>query len=262
MPAERPGIGMRHQRCSARPGAAGLDGLLDRENMRRKVADTSVPARLVGVSRPIGLRPFEIVLRLGGKRAHGAAAQNEQPAHQSKRNDSPETQGHAASIPDEKLRRLARVAGTFLSVRGVHQLADDAAVGYPPARPAAGTQAGKLMLQRFKLPALHTHALELRIDEAVHFFARSAALAGEREQPAHVRKRHVEKPAMTDELQPLERLRSVAPISRRGARGWRKQPFPLVVANGRGIDARLAGQLSDFHAGLTLKWLQGFYYAP
>lgn len=147
-------------------------------------------------------------------------------------------------------------------MRGVHQLADDAAVGHSLARPAAGTETGELALERFKLPALHTHALELCIDEAVHFFARSAAFAGKREQPTHVCKRHVEKPAVTDELQPLDRLRSVAPISRRGARGWGKQPLPLVVANGRGIDARLAGQVSNSHPDLTLKWLQGFYYAP
>ena len=69
------------------------------------------------------------------------------------------------------------MAGAFFSMRRMHQLADDAAVGYPSARTAPGAQAGELALKRLELATLRTDPLELRVDEAVHFLARGTALS-------------------------------------------------------------------------------------
>lgn len=131
------------------------------------------------------------------------------------------------------------MAGTLLAMRSMHQLSDDAAISYTLARAAPGAQTGKLALKRLELASLRAHALQLRVDQVVYLLARRAALAGKDEQAAHVRKRHIEMPAVPDELQALHGFAAVYAISRSGSRWPRNQPFALVVANGGAINTGL-----------------------
>lgn len=147
-------------------------------------------------------------------------------------------------------------------MRGMHELADNAAVGDAFARMTLSTQAGKLTLKDFEFAPLGAYALQLRVDHAIYLLARAAPVARKGEKAAHVGERNIKESAVADELQPLDGLAAIAAVAGIRPRGRRDQPFAFVVANGPGVDAGLPAELSDFHDDLTLQSLQGYYYAP
>jgi len=140
------------------------------------------------------------------------------------------------------------MARASLAVRRVDELFQDAAIRYPVPAYALRVQARELLLQRIERRALCAHALQMRVDEGVHFIARDGLVARQREQAFDVDERHVERAAVPDEVQPLERLGTVGAVTRsRAARGL-DQPCLLVVADGLHVYARPAGQFTDFHS--------------
>lgn len=69
MPAHRAGIGLKHPGICAPLREARLSGLLDCEDVGRQVANTTVVALAVRLTRHIGVSGLEIVLRLRRIRA-------------------------------------------------------------------------------------------------------------------------------------------------------------------------------------------------
>jgi len=107
---------------------------------------------------------------------------------------------------------------------------------------------------RFLINPLGLHSSEITASSLllVDLVAGHARIARQIDQALDLRNRHVQRAAMAHEVEPLEVLGAVGPITRRGARRSRQQPFALVVAHGLHVDAGLVSEFSDPHGDLTL----------
>ena len=83
----------------------------------------------------------------------------------------------------------------------MHQVDDDAALGNALSSAALRAQVDEPALESLKLKPLGPHTLQLGVDYAIYLATRSSRIAGELEQPAHIGERHVQQPAMLDELE-------------------------------------------------------------
>ena len=150
----------------------------------------------------------------------------------------------------------ARVRGRFavtrarLAVSGGDQLVQNAALAGFVAGVASFSKLGQLAFQRahrFK-PRPHPHKLIL--DQAIDVAAVLPRPLHELEQSANIGQRDIEGPAVTDKGEPLELALAVGTVAVRLPLRWRKQPLPLVIADGLNVHAGRCGQFPDTHEGL------------
>jgi len=135
-----------------------------------------------------------------------------------------------------------------ICARCADQLLQDAAVGYLVSCRTTGSQCAELRFEPLEASAFCADVLEVPLHEYVHLVTGNASVASECQEALDIRDRYVERPAVTDKMQPLEMLWPVQTIACRGARGRFEQPFTLVIAHGLYIDAGVAGELSGTHA--------------
>jgi hypothetical protein len=143
------------------------------------------------------------------------------------------------------------VAGAGFAVRGRDQLVQDAAFVRRMVGVAAVAQLRQLAFERAQALQPGPHPLQLRFDQGLGIAAVVARAVDEIEQVLHFRQRHVERPAVAHEGQPLQLGRAVAPVAVGLARRRRQQAGLFVIADGVHVDAGGTAQVADLHA-LTL----------
>ena len=149
------------------------------------------------------------------------------------------------------------MAGARFAACRPHEFLQHAAVGNAMAGPALRVQTRDLRLQFSQRRQLGAHAPEMRMDHRIDLRAIRHGVARERDHSPNVGERHVERPAMPDELQPLEVRGTECPVSGRSAGRRVDEAFLLVEADGLHVDASVPGEFSDSH-GLDSVAARGF----
>ncbi|AEG92262.1 hypothetical protein Rta_11760 [Ramlibacter tataouinensis TTB310] len=132
-------------------------------------------------------------------------------------------------------------------MRRSHQLLQDAAGVARMVGVAERLQGHQLVLQRLQALQPGAHPRQLGLHQRVHV----VALAVQRlQQPLDVGQRHVQRPAVAHEGQPLQLGRAVVAVAVGLARGLGQQAGFLVIADGVHVHAGGAGQVTDLHGAM------------
>lgn len=131
-----------------------------------------------------------------------------------------------------------------------HQFMQDAARSGGVLRVATVAQLLKLALEGLHRSEPRPDAGDLLVDQPVHVTAIATRMVQQVQQPPHIRKRYVQRPAVTDEGQSLQVQGPIGAVAvglphRRG-----QQPHPLVIADGFDIHTRGLSKFSDAHREL------------
>jgi hypothetical protein len=114
-------------------------------------------------------------------------------------------------------------------------------------RRTAGAQVPELSLESPKLLDPTHHVPDVLVQECVDVSAIRSRCIAQTQQNPDLLQRHVQAPAVPDELQQVDVPRPIYAVVAVGAPRLRQQTFPLVIPNGLDLGARHLGQLADAH---------------